>query len=41
MGSVLQGTTLLVVSLASDDLTTDELLAGVSALVATALDRIA
>jgi hypothetical protein len=40
VGSILQGTTLLVVSLASDDLTTDELLAGVSALVAMALDRI-
>jgi hypothetical protein len=41
VASVLQGTTLLVVSLASDDLTTDELLAGVSTLVATALDLIA
>jgi len=38
--SVLRGSTLLVVSLASETLTTDELLTGAAGLLATALDRI-
>ena len=38
--SVLRGSTLLVVSLASETLTTYELLTGAAGLLATALDRI-
>ena len=40
VGSVLRGSTLLVVSLTSDALTTDELLTGTAGLLATAFDRI-
>ncbi len=40
VGSVLRGSTLLVVSLASDALTPDELLTGTAGLLSTALDRI-
>jgi hypothetical protein len=40
VGSVLQGPTLLVVSLASDDLGSDEALSQVSALLVVALDRL-
>ncbi len=40
VGSVLRGSTLVVVSLASETLTPDELLTGISGLLATALDRI-
>ncbi len=40
LGSVLRGSTLVVVSLASGDLGTDEALAQVGTLLATALDRL-
>jgi len=40
VGSVLRGSTLLVVSLASETLTSDDLLTGTAGLLSTALDRI-